>query len=390
MEPKSFDAMYLRAHRKRLFSSAIAGYAVLLLDRDGRIAALNREAERLFRTRERAAVGRSFVEFFAQDSKGRHSCESLLQAAVAQGIARSQCWHLRLDGTRFLARIRLTALKHRKTTLRGYCALIRDKTDQHLAEEERSRLLQELQEAVRARDEFLQVASHELKTPLTTLKLHIDLLRNTARSERAMIDAMNKMPARMEAADRQIQRLTQLVNNLLDISRITGRRMTLDLETLDLSELVFEVTRRFSAQGLGRGPPIEVSVEPSVTGRFDPLRLDQVLTNLISNALKYGAGKPIEVGLRQEGAAAVLWVRDHGIGIAEDDQRRVFERFERAVSGRHFGGLGLGLWIVRKIVQACDGEITVESAPGRGSTFTVRLPRHKAERAEAPEAGLFI
>ena len=123
----------------------------------------------------------------------------------------------------------------------------------------------------------------------------------------------------------------------------------------------------------------------SQRGKWDRLRLDQIVTNLLSNAMKYGSGEPIEVAMTGTPEAVRLEVRDHGIGIAPEHQSRIFDRFERAVSGRHYGGLGLGLWIVRQILDALGGSIRVRSAPGEGSTFTVELPR---AQPQLPAGGL--
>jgi signal transduction histidine kinase len=143
---------------------------------------------------------------------------------------------------------------------------------------------------------------------------------------------------------------------------------------VNLSEVVTEVAGRFADPSLKTQSPILVMCEDDVSGRWDPLRMDQVVNNLVGNAIKYGEGKPVEVNLHREDGLAVLDVVDHGIGIDEEQQKRIFQRFERAVPTRDFGGFGLGLWITRQIVQASGGTIEVHSAPGQGAAFTVRLP----------------
>jgi signal transduction histidine kinase len=174
------------------------------------------------------------------------------------------------------------------------------------------------------------------------------------------------------------------VESLLDVTRVVAGRLLLEPEETDLYAVVEEVVARFKEQAAKVGSRIVLELEPC-SGNWDRLRLDQIVTNLVSNAIKYGPGQPVEVRLRARGDTGVLTVRDHGIGIPPEDQNRVFERFERAVSSKHFGGLGLGLWIAKQIVTAMGGTIGVNSEPGLGSEFTVVLPTmmpHEAPQAE--------
>jgi len=236
------------------------------------------------------------------------------------------------------------------------------------------RLFANAQEAVRVRDDFLSIASHELRTPLTALQAHLQgLLRNLRRGT-----PVNpaQIAVKLETALRQTRRLGRLVNDLLDVSRITSGRLQLERETFDLAELALEFADRFREEAERAGTELRVYAPPGAVGRWDRHRMEQVLTNLLSNALKYGAGKPVDLEVLDAGANVVLRVRDRGVGIPEEAQARIFGRFERAASERHYGGLGLGLYITREIVVAHGGEITVRSAPGEGATFLVTLPRN--------------
>jgi signal transduction histidine kinase len=174
--------------------------------------------------------------------------------------------------------------------------------------------------------------------------------------------------------DRQVGRLDRLIVNLLDVSRIAAGRFVLDRVETDLSTVVHDVSVQFEAELARRNCKLERRVDPSVTGLWDPLRIEQVVTNLVSNAIKYGAGKPIELRVEARQEVVRLVVRDHGIGIAVEDLPRIFGRFERAAS-LGYGGLGLGLFISRQIVTAHGGTIGVQSTPNVGSVFTVELPR---------------
>jgi signal transduction histidine kinase len=246
---------------------------------------------------------------------------------------------------------------------------------------ENARLYDEAQQAVRVRDDFLSIASHELKTPLTPLQIHLQTLHRIAIKEGEAQLHTDRLTARLENAVRQVVRLGKLVNNLLDISRITGQRLELETESVDLARVVIEVAGRFREDGARSRCEIKVVAPEPVRGEWDPLRLEQIVSNLIGNACKFGAGNPVEVSARREGDRAVLTVRDRGIGIAEEDQRRIFERFERAVPSKHYGGFGLGLWIVRQIVEAMGGSIHLHSRVGEGTAFQVTLPLSPPLRA---------
>lgn len=262
---------------------------------------------------------------------------------------------------------------------RGAVAVFVDVTRQAEALDALRAREEELAAAIQARDAFLSAASHELRTPLTSLSLLIQMLGRTARSSP---DPAREVAARLPALERNVTRLTRLVEDLLDVSRLAAGRLSLTLEVLDLAQLVTEVAARFEAEATVDAPPIELEARGPVRGRWDRLRLEQVADNLLSNALKYGGGKPVRVVVDARGGAAVLSVTDQGIGIAEHDRIRIFERFERTREAQNYGGIGIGLWIVREIVEALGGEVTVESAPRQGSTFTVRLPLE----ADAPDA----
>jgi signal transduction histidine kinase len=238
-----------------------------------------------------------------------------------------------------------------------------------------ARLYGEAQEATRVREDFISIAAHELRTPLTPLKLQVELVRRHLTKRGIELEpggpALLKL---IDGSDKQIDRLSRLVEDMLDTSRVATGQLTLDLESVDLSELVRELVERLQPELSRAKCSLELRVEPNVVGRWDRVRIEQVLINLLTNATKYGAGKPIELTVTTGAGLATIVVRDFGIGIAPEDRQRIFERFERAVSRRGFGGLGLGLYVARQIVQAHGGAIRVESEIGKGSAFIVELP----------------
>ena len=237
--------------------------------------------------------------------------------------------------------------------------------------------LASLQRSLQARDEFLSAASHELRTPITTLSLQTDGLLNAADlpTNGHNAPSSDRLRRRLSAIRRQVVRLSQLVEQLLDVSQFIEGRLDLHPEEVDLQALVIDAIELMRDSASSAGSPVLFRLRNEVVGRWDRLRLGQVVTNLLSNAIKFGCGRPIEVELDADQALARLAVRDSGEGIPPGERERIFERFERATSVQRHPGLGLGLWICKQIVDACHGTISVESEPGRGSTFSVALPR---------------
>jgi signal transduction histidine kinase len=274
-----------------------------------------------------------------------------------------------------VATLVLAASLNERRRAEAALARARDELEERVAERT-AQLRRVNEESIRARDDFLCIASHELKTPLAALLLQVQALERIAlRGDSAPPgSASDRFAASCAIAARQVRRLDGLVDDLLDVSRILQDRLVLDHEPVELRGLVHEVAARLAPEASRAGCPVLLRAEVEVAGRWDRRRLDQVLCHLLSNALKYGPNKPVVIALDAAPGSARLSVADHGIGIAPEQQARIFERFERAVPARHYGGFGLGLWTVRAIVEALGGQITVTSVAGEGSTFTVELP----------------
>jgi PAS domain S-box-containing protein len=235
-----------------------------------------------------------------------------------------------------------------------------------------ARLYRDAQRAVQLRDEFLSIASHELKTPLTPLALKLQQLTRELQAQPA--PQVQRLLGHLDVSRQQVKRLTELVNDLVDVAHLSAGRMRIEREEVELTALVREVAVRFQPQAERARSPLVLELEGPVVGQWDRLRLEQVVSNLLSNAMKYGAGHPVTIRLQAVGARARLVVRDQGIGIDPEALPHIFHKFERGVSERHYGGLGLGLYVTQQILQAMGGTVTAESIPGQGATFTVELP----------------
>jgi signal transduction histidine kinase len=246
------------------------------------------------------------------------------------------------------------------------------------AEVERERLLAELREAVQARDTFLAIAAHELRTPLTSLQLTVQSLERANQRGTLATKPVEALASSVDVIGRQVSRLGALVQNLLDVARITGDCLTLSRETVDLAEIAADVVAQSAILGQRSNAEVLLDARPAV-GTWDRFRIETVVGNLISNAVKFGDGKPVQISVSSDERMAHLTVADHGSGISLENQARIFGKFERAVPDRHYGGFGLGLWIARQIVEAHGGTIRVASEAGRGSSFFVDLPLREGD-----------
>lgn len=233
--------------------------------------------------------------------------------------------------------------------------------------------------ALRARDEFLSVASHELKTPITTLKLQVQLRKRLLKRNDDSVYKPEKVNALLDITEHQIDRLGRLVDDMLDISRIETGKLSLNFEKLDLGELVEKTYESLAEEFSDSGCQVKLDIKKGILGRWDQHRIEQAIINLFTNAIKYGAHKKVTVKVEAEENEAILIVKDEGLGIAAKDQERIFQRFERAVVGGNISGLGLGLYITKEILEMQGGSISVTSTLGEGSTFKIKLPLHSEE-----------
>jgi signal transduction histidine kinase len=244
-------------------------------------------------------------------------------------------------------------------------------------ERQRVRLQQaevDLDAAVRAREDFLRNASHELRTPITSLNLLFQHLLRGARDKDALELPADQVERFLRTSERQFARLNQLVDNLLDIAKEARGRVAMNLEEADLADIVRQAAERVHEQFVAAGSRLVLDLDAPVVGYWDRFRMGHAVTNLLTNAARYGLGNPVRVQLRRGPLTACLSVEDKGIGIRESDLDHVFDRFTRVGPLRQVSGLGVGLHIVRAIVEAHGGTIRVESTVGHGSTFIIELP----------------
>lgn len=332
----------------------------------GIVTSWNEAAAEMFGYTAHEIVGKSIRLVIPED---RLPEEDMILGSIARGesIRHYETVRRRKDGKLIDVSVSVSPIKNGGGKIIGAAKIARDITLQKKTEAA-------LREALRVRDEFLSIASHELKTPLTSLNLQAQIRRRRLQVGDEAAFSLEKLQKQFESDERQISRIARLVDDMLDITRINTGKLAIVPEPVILDELVRDVAERFREQLRQIGSTLELDIRSPVHGHWDRFRIEQVVANLINNAIKYGAGKPILVRVESDDRQATLTFQDEGIGIAKEDQGRIFERFERAVSLNEVTGLGLGLYIVKEILEAHGGSIRVESELGKGSRFIVTLP----------------
>jgi PAS domain S-box-containing protein len=368
--------------RLRLMVSAVKDYAIFMLDPQGMIVSWNEGARRIKGYSAEEIIGSSFKRFYTPEDLARNHPDDELRIAIATGKFEEEGWRVKKDGSRFWANVLITRLDDEHGRHLGFVKVTRDLTERRKTEEELKKAYHGLEEKVRertkdlemalsVRDEFLSIASHELKTPLTSLKLQLQLGQRKMTMPTVKPEELNRS---LDICIKQVNSLGNLVDDLLEVSRIQSGWFSLNLETFNLGELVEEIISRFSQQLAVASCTVELRLDHSLEGSWDRQRLEQVIVNLISNAIKYAPRSPLVIETKMVNGEVVLKVRDFGPGISKEKQGKIFDRFERVNTDKNISGLGLGLFISKRIIESHQGQIEVESELGHGTEFTVRLP----------------
>ena len=341
---------------------------IFVKDRSSRMLYCNPFTLRLLGVTERELYGKNDVEFLGAGNGGEAILLTDQRVMESEKGETAQEWVTWKNGHKRLYMSVKEPYRDAQGKVVGVLGISRDIT-------ELKNVQTELENSVRARDEFLSIASHELKTPLTSMRLQTDLVRRLIDKGDPSAYSQTRIDAFAELADKQLKRLSRLVDDMLDIARIRSGNLSLVPSSFDLCSLVKEAVSRMHSQFVesGCGDPKVTYCEPA-HGVWDRMRLEQVVDNLLTNAIRYGKGKPIEITVECLENSVQLSVKDYGIGIAKEAQAKIFDRFERAVDANEVSGLGLGLFISKQIVEAHGGTISVESELGKGSTFLVRVP----------------
>jgi two-component system, chemotaxis family, CheB/CheR fusion protein len=379
------DKLVRGENRFRMMVEGVKDYAIYMLDPEGRVTSWNEGARRLKGYEAAEILGKNYASFFSPEEVQSGDPAHELETARVEGRFEAEGWRVRKDGTRFWASVVMTRINDSSGKLIGFSKVTRDLTERMKAAEALRRMNETLEArvkertadlalALKSRDEFLSIASHELKTPVTALKLKLQLGRRSMLRD-GQQPTSEALRAAFDQSLKQLGTLEELIEDLLDISRIQTGQLQLEVAAVDVPAMVREVWGRFTELAANAGVRGTLDLEDEVTAQWDRRRIDQVLSNLIANALKYAPDSDLRLSAAARDGVVNLTVEDTGPGIPKDRQHLLFERFERAGASPSVGGLGLGLFIARRIVEAHQGTVRVESAAGQGARFCIELPQ---------------
>lgn len=369
------DAFVLSAketgERFDLLATDATEYAVFLVGLDGKLLCWNAGAEGLFGYHSSEIIGQHVSRFFTPEDIVTGQPEHELKTAIADGRAKNTRWQIRKDGTRFLCRATVTLLMDESKQARSFAIVTHDLTDQEAAQAQQKRA-DGLAEANRSKEEFMALLSHELRSPLSPIVNSLNILRQV-KTDDPIIEQVGNV------IDRQVGVMVRLVDDLLDITRITKGKLRLTKEQVELRVVVNHASETVRPFMDARKHDFSVALPTErIWVEADPVRMEQVVVNLLNNAAKYtDTGGLIRMTVNQEGAEAVIRVRDNGVGIAPELLPHIFELFTQVDGslGRSYGGLGIGLALASRLVEMHEGRLQASSGgPGQGCEFTIKLP----------------
>ncbi len=363
---------------------------VIQWDPNFRVKDWNLAAERIFGFSRQEAIGRH-ATFIIPGSAQPFFDQNWRSVLIGQSGYRSSNENVTRSGKVIFCEWYNTPLVDSNGVVMGVASLVEDITDRKQSEREREALLVREREArvaaetlVKTRNDFISIVSHELRTPLTPLKIILATMRRQLEKEPVPVaSTVETFKHLLGRSAHQLDTLIEIMDDVLDLSRLGETPVALRRERVDWSQLLQAMVARYRHAFSEAGCEVRVDIEEGIVGEGDPVRLRRALDNLMSNALKFGRGKPIEISARSHDGEVQITVQDHGIGIARDDFEKLFAPFERLASIRNYSGLGLGLYVAQQIIAAHRGEIEVYSEPGEGARFTVKVPL-----ASARESGL--
>jgi PAS domain S-box-containing protein len=370
------DALRESEERFRLLVSDVIDYAIFLLDPEGRVVTWNLGAERLKGYRADEIIGQHFSRFYTADDLRSGVPQSGLRTAVEEGRWRSEGWRVRKDGTRFWADVVITALRGHDGALRGFAKVTRDLTERKRSDDalrgvlERERdAAEQLRGVDRMRRELVTLVAHDLRGPVSVVLNLLDLVLD---GWEELDDDVRR--ERVERARRRAGTLAELTDDVFDISLIDSGTLELSEGAIDVRAIAVEVVDDVNA-GHPDQPTAFVKDGPAVLAWGDHRRTWQVLTNVVSNAVKFSTGEaPVTIAVSDGGPEVCVSVHNAGAGIPIEDQDRIFDRFVRLPGAQRVPGSGLGLFIARSLVEAQGGHISVTSSDAEGTTFMISLP----------------
>lgn len=377
------QAELLRIHdqeeRDSFLESALD--AVIGMNEEGRIIYWNRQAEIIFGWSKEEALGEKLATLvIPKYYRPEHELglKNFLKYKTGPILnKRIEVMSLRRDGSEFPVELAVVAIK--TNAHYTFSAFVRDISDRKREQMKIKTTEENLKKAIQARDEFISVCSHELKTPLTSMQIQFQLGAKMMKDGNEKVFERESVIKRIDIANKQLKRMGKLIDNMLEVSRIASGKLIIDRKEIDLFKLIHDLLDMYQEQLDYSHIDVNLisKIKSPVLIEGDSYRIEQVLSNLISNAIKYGENRPIDIVLDVSGESALISVRDHGLGIDQENIERIFDRYERAITASEISGLGLGLYISKQIVEAHHGHLRVESQKGQGSTFTVELPMHK-------------